>query len=117
MRSKLARAVAQDVGRTTMDTIQQVVHVRQAFEPLRAEREQVWRQIRAGAFPEALWSAVVGAGAFHAILADHAAEAPGGLSRAVAALREMGEAGFLAYFPALTLVGAYCIDRHGGPTL
>jgi acyl-CoA dehydrogenase len=98
-----------------MGTFQQ--DVREAFEPLRAERQQVWQQIRAGAFPEALWSAVVRAGAFHAVLGDHAAEAPGGFARAAAALREMGAAGFLAYFPALTLVGSYCIDRHGGPTL
>lgn len=98
-------------------TTHQDARVREAFEPLRAQREQVWQQMRTGVFPDALWSAVVRAGAFHAILADHAAEAPGGVARAASALQEMGAAGFLAYFPALTLVGAFCIDRHGAPAL
>src|SRR4051812_21681308 len=96
---------------------QQDASVREAFAALRADRQQVWQQVRAGTFPEALWDAMVRTGAFHAVLTDHAADAPGGVARASAALRELGAAGFLAYFPALTLVGAFCLDRHGAPEL
>jgi acyl-CoA dehydrogenase len=96
---------------------QQDARVRESFAALRADRQQVWQQVRAGTFPEALWDAVVRTGAFHAVLTDHAAGAPGGVARASAALRELGAAGFLAYFPALTLVGSFCLDRHGTPEL
>lgn len=92
-------------------------HVRESLEPVRSERQRIWQQVRAGVFPEVLWQALVRAGAFQAMLTDHAREAPGGVVRAAAALRELGAAGVLAYFPALTLVGAYCVDRAGAPAL
>lgn len=100
----------------TTITEQQAV-VRTAFAPLHGQRQQIWQQMRGGGFPDALWTAVVDAGAFHAVLGSHARDAPGGVIRAAAALCELGAAGFLAYFPALTLVGSFCLDRHGDPAL
>jgi acyl-CoA dehydrogenase len=87
--------------------------LREAMRPLYDERERLWAQMARGEFVEPLWGALTRAGTFAAAQAG----ASRGLPRAAAALEALGEAGFLVLFPAITIAGAACVEKHGAPAL
>lgn len=88
--------------------------LREALSPLHERREQLWSQAARGEFPELIWTALAQANVFRSLLPDGE---PRGLLFASMALRELGAAGHLVLFPALTIAGSYCLVRHGDPAL
>ncbi|KYG06590.1 hypothetical protein BE21_03090 [Sorangium cellulosum] len=91
--------------------------LREALRPVYEDRGRLWAQMSRGEFAEPIWTALACAGAFRAILDEAPGEEPRGLAYAALAMRALGEAGFLALFPALTIAGSACILRHGSPAL
>lgn len=94
--------------------------LREAIHPLHEERDHLWAQMARGEFAAPIWSALTHAGAFSAIVegAPVSASPPlTGIARAAAAMCALGEAGFLVLFPALTIAGSACIERHGSAAL